>query len=94
MSKEKTKEILVWGIGIAVALASVIVGYPTFIFALFPFSPAILAVYAALATFFPTVYFHNKKRAFAVVSFALFLLPVLILVFVVVGINVGFLEWL
>ena len=94
MSKEKIRTILVWGIGIAIALASVIIGYPTFIFALFPFSPAILGVYAVLATLFPMLYFHYKKRAFGIISFALFIVPFLILCFVVIGIKVGWLEWL
>ena len=94
MLKGRTKTVLLWGILIALALGSISVGYGVFIAVLFPFSPALLAVYCILATLFPMLYFHFRKRVFEIISFVLFLLPLLIVVFGLIGFAVGWLEWL
>lgn len=94
MSKEKIRTILVWGIGIAVAIAGIINVFGAFLWLYYPFSPAMLIAYFVLAVLFPILYFKCKKRAYAIVSFVLFLVPFLMLGYIGIGIKVGWIQWL
>ena len=94
LSKEKTRTILVWGIGIAVAIAGIINVFGAFLWLYYPFSPAMLIAYFVLTVLFPILYFKCKKRAYAIVSFVLFLVPFLMLGYIGIGIKVGWIQWL
>ena len=85
MMTEKRKSILVWSIGIAIASICFLVVSIPFALRFYPYGIAILGVYFALTVLFPILFRVYKKSVFGIISFVLFLLPLIPLGYFLIG---------
>ena len=89
----RTKKIIIWFVGFLIAIVCYFCEMPISVWCFYPIRPYVDCIWYVLLAVFSVIYFRSDKKIYRTIMFALFLLPVLSALFLIIAFGSGWFHF-